>query len=98
MFGTEEKLAYFALDFEAEMAKLDEDLKKTYELPDGNLITVGKERFRCPEALFDSQPLGKGLPGLHLATFNSIMKTDVNVRKDLYENNVLSGGTTIPRN
>jgi len=90
-----ERLTYVALDFEAEMAKPDEDLEKTYELPDGNVIMVGKECFRCPEALFDSQPLGKVLPGLHLATFNSIMKTDVDVRKDLYENIVLSGGTTM---
>merc|ERR550525_648070 len=76
------------------MSKPDEDLEKTYELPDGNVITIGKERFRCPEALFDSQPLGKVTPGVHLTTFNSIMKTDVDVRKDLYENIVLSGGTT----
>merc|ERR1712187_351020 len=53
------------------------------------------ERFRCPEALFNTQPLGKTLPGVHLTTFNSIMKTDVDVRKDLYENIVLSGGTTM---
>ena len=26
--------------------------EKTYELPDGNVITVGSERFRCPECLF----------------------------------------------
>jgi actin-related protein len=90
-----ERLTYVALDFEAEMSKPDEDLEKTYELPDGNVITVGKERFRCPEALFDAQPLGKTLPGVHLTTFNSIMKTDVDVRKDLYENIVLSGGTTM---
>merc|ERR1719479_156544 len=90
-----ERLTYVALDFEAEMAKPDEDLEKTYELPDGNVITVGKERFRCPEALFNTQPLGKTLPGVHLTTFNSIMKTDVDVRKDLYENIVLSGGTTM---
>merc|ERR1719153_1058360 len=25
---------------------------KSYELPDGQVITVGNERFRCPEALF----------------------------------------------
>jgi len=90
-----ERHTYVALDFEAEMAKSDEDLEKTYELPDGNVITVGKERFRCPEALFDPQPLGKTLPGIHLTTFNSIMKTDVDVRKDLYENIVLSGGSTM---
>merc|ERR1712226_496133 len=90
-----ERLTYVALDFEAEMSKPDEDLEKTYELPDGNVITVGKERFRCPEALFDAQPLGKTLPGVHLTSFNSIMKTDVDVRKDLYENIVLSGGTTM---
>merc|ERR1719510_1202979 len=90
-----ERLTYVALDFEAEMAKPDEDLEKTYELPDGNVITVGKERFRCPEALFNTQPLGKTLAGIHLTTFNSIMKTDVDIRKDLYENIVLSGGTTM---
>merc|ERR1711920_723815 len=53
-----EKLTYVAIDFEAEMAKPDIDLEQTYllpdgMLPDGNVITVGKERFRCPEALFD---------------------------------------------
>jgi actin len=90
-----ERLTYVAEDFEAEMTKADEELEKTYELPDGNVITVGKERFRCPEALFDPQPLGKTLPGIHLTSFQSIMKTDVDVRKDLYENIVLSGGTTM---
>jgi actin-related protein len=90
-----EKLAYVALDFEAEMSKSPEDLEKTYVMPDHNIITVGAERFRCPEALFDPQPLGRSTQGIHLLMFNSIMKTDVDVRKDLYENIVLSGGTTM---
>jgi len=27
-------------------------LEKHYELPDGKIITIGSERFRCPEYLF----------------------------------------------
>ena len=80
-----ERLTYVALDFEAEMAKPDEDLEKTYELPDGKVITVGKECFRWPEALFNTQPLRHTLPGVHLTIFISIMKPNVDVRKDLYE-------------
>merc|ERR1712242_259411 len=49
-----EKLAYVAEDYEAELAKADtsSDLEKNYELPDGQVITVGAERFRCSEVLF----------------------------------------------
>merc|ERR1711998_513993 len=49
-----EKLCYIALDFDTEMKAATEssDKEKTYELPDGNIITVGSERFRCPEVLF----------------------------------------------
>ena len=39
--------------------------------------------------------LGKEIPGLHDLTFNSITKCDVDVRKDLYSNIVMSGGTTM---
>ena len=33
--------------------------------------------------------------GIHETTHNSIMKCDVDIRKDLYSNIVLSGGTTM---
>ena len=36
-----------------------------------------------------------GIAGLHETTYSSIMKCDIEIRKDLYANNVLSGGTTI---
>ena len=67
----------------------------SYELPDGQVITIGNERFRCPEALFQPSFLGMESAGIHETTYNSIMKCDVDIRKDLYGNTVLSGGSTM---
>jgi actin-related protein len=92
-----EKVCYVALDFDAELKASQESASKDvqYTLPDGNIVTVGNQQFRCPEALFQTAKLGKEFPGIHELTFQSIMKCDVDVRKELYNNIVMSGGTTM---
>ena len=97
MRDIKEKLCYVAVDYESELkhSAVSHYKDKTYELPDGNVITVSTERFRCPEVLFQPSLVGKEAAGIHETTFQSIMKCDVDIRKDLYANVVMSGGTTM---
>ena len=88
-----EKVAYVALDYEAEMRNYVESKDKTYELPDGNPLNVGKLRFDCPEVLF--KPMGIIGKGVHELIFESIMKCEISLRKNLFHNIIISGGNTM---
>ena len=102
-----EKLGYVAQDFDQEMKKSegllndnenkndDIDIEKEYELPDGQKIKIGNERFRCCEPLFQPSLIGIESEGIHKLIYNCIMKCDVDNRKTFFGNIVLAGGTTM---
>jgi len=92
-----EKVCYVALDFQTEMESslISKSLEKQYVLPDGQVINVGNERFRCSEVLFNPSFIGMEGSGIHKLAYNSIMKMDIDLRKDLYGNIIISGGTTM---
>jgi actin-related protein len=93
-----ETLCYVPLDFEQEMctAATSSRLQKGYKMPNGRFITIGNERFRCSEALFNPRDLlGMQFGGIHESTYDAIMKCAKNIQKELYDNIVLSGGNTM---
>jgi actin len=92
-----EKMAYVALDFDAEMQKADSDIAATWPAFDENEFVLGKERFRCGELLFKPSLNGFLFSGIDQTIFDSITKCHANLQRHLYGNIVLSGGNTLIR-
>jgi centractin len=103
-----EKICYVALDprrEEKEWAQVhypgnDDERKKKfveYTLPDGKKIAIGAERFRAPELLFDPELIGLEYSGVHQMVVDAIQRTDMDLRRNLYGNIVLSGGGTLTK-
>lgn len=92
-----EKLCYVAEDYDKELANASQSsaVEKAYNLPDGTAVTVGSERFRCPEVLFNPGMIGRDSKGIHDTCIKSINRCDLDIRRDLFGAIVLSGCTTM---
>ena len=89
-----EKACYVALDFDEESKNLKEK-KIEYQLPDNSTIQIGDQAIRCPELLFNPSLEGKDIKGIHECIVDSVKKADIDLRKELYQNILLSGGTSM---
>ena len=93
-----EKLCYVAQNYDEEKAAANSssEYDKQYTLPDKRVITVtGHVRMTCPELLFKPELNGKTCASLHQLAWKSIQGSDIDIRKDLSKNMILSGGTTM---
>ena len=98
-----ENKAYVALDYESELQKAEtsDEIKTQYELPDGQMIEFGKERFQCGELLFkpilndieSDDTLSYHYDGIHEVLKNTINKVSgLDLRKTFYNHIIISGG------
>ncbi|KAM4694951.1 actin-related protein T3 [Discoglossus pictus] len=90
-----EKVCYVPLNIEAEFDKKLAQVEMEYKLPDGNIIKVHNQRFRCPETLFSPANIGMEAPGMDKLCYNTIMKCDIDLRTPLFFNIIMSGGSSM---
>jgi actin-related protein len=93
-----EKLCYVAQDFDAEhqASSGSSEHDKQYTMPDKRVITVPNSiRISCPELLFKPELNGKSVKPIHALAWSSVQESDIDVRKDLCKNVIMSGGTTM---
>ncbi|NXD84781.1 ACL7A protein, partial [Halcyon senegalensis] len=90
-----EKCCYTSLDLARDLSLPVQKQQMDYQLPDGHLITVGKERFLCAEGLFRPVLLGSQQPGLLQLTLACLEKCDADITKKMVGNILLCGGSTM---
>ena len=89
-----EKICYIALDYEEELQSLE---PYYYELPDGHLIEIKEERISVPEAIFKPSLINPSYKNFRISQicYDTIEKCDIDIRKELYNNILLSGGNSM---
>lgn len=72
-----------------------------YELPDGNVIDLGTDRFKIPELYFNTEPLNKRkefdedfIP-LNQMIYNSVAKCDPDIKREMFASILLTGGSSL---
>ncbi|KFM11447.1 Actin-like 7A, partial [Aptenodytes forsteri] len=90
-----EKCCCTSLDLTQDLSLPVQKQQMDYELPDGHVVTVGKERFLCAEALFKPALLGSQQPGILQLTLTCLKRCDADINKKMVRNILLCGGSTM---
>lgn len=93
-----ESLSFVAGDYEAVKSECETSNvhDHDYTLPDKQVIIVpGTVRIMCPELLFKPELNGKTCKSIQDLTHSCVKESDIDVRKDLLKNVIMSGGSTM---
>lgn len=87
-----EKLCFVSRNYKKELES--ENLERSYELPDGSVVSFSYPRFEAPEIMFDPSKIGYEYKGVHETIHEIIQNTSEELQKYLCENIIISGGNT----
>mmetsp|Transcript_41206 Transcript_41206/g.67778 ORF Transcript_41206/g.67778 Transcript_41206/m.67778 type:complete len:413 (-) Transcript_41206:68-1306(-) len=74
----------------------DDDVgEELYELPDGKHCTLGANRYESTEIMFSPYLCGKEAGGMHECAFEALKKSDEDIRQELTNNIVMTGGNSM---
>lgn len=92
-----EEFCYIPLNYSAELdrARKDPKIERDFIMPDGKIVTIGDERFKVPQLLFEPSSQGRESQGIQYLINNAIKKCDIDVRTELWRGIILSGGNTM---
>lgn len=95
--GIKEMFCYAAAEplKERKLAAETTVLQRSMTLPDNNVCTIGSERFEATECLFNPHLIDVDNLGLSEQIWGSINTADMDTRRGLFENILLSGGSTM---
>jgi actin len=95
-----EDKCYLSNDYEKEIEAFRKQGNKysTFELPDGNRVKIEEEMIKCSEAIFQPSLVNQLSPGLHHIIYESLLKCEAGVRRELTANIIFCGGNTMIEN
>ncbi|NWI67800.1 ACTL9 protein, partial [Todus mexicanus] len=87
---------YVASNYESECQLPPASCTLDFLLPDGKTINLSKERFQCPEVLFNPLP-NWNIPyaGIHDMVQRSVNQLQEEIRPEMYQNILLCGGSSL---
>lgn len=92
-----EKICSVMYDFQAEEQKAQQGKieQQSVNLPNGDPLLYTSEGFRTAEILFQPSLAGVQADGVQLQIYTALERCDTDVRKEMYGNIVLAGGTSM---
>ncbi|CAG9323059.1 unnamed protein product [Blepharisma stoltei] len=90
-----ERICYASANYSEELKVFESTPGISYKMPDGSSLSISSERITCPESVFNPSLMNIDKNGIHLIAHKAILKSDEEIRDEMYQNIMICGGNTL---